>query len=127
MRRLLDEVALRYTDRVVLFDSPPLLATSEASVLAEQMGQICVVVESAVGDGPELWHAIDDLEADGSTDIYEGLRTAYEVVEAHAAPGLQNRVMLLSDGESQAIEMRDQPALRDTRVGREHEGLRRPG
>ena len=33
MRNLLDELALRYSDRVVLFDSPPLLATSEASVL----------------------------------------------------------------------------------------------
>ena len=48
MRNLLDELALRYSDRVVLFDSPPLLATSEASVLAQQMGQICLVVESAV-------------------------------------------------------------------------------
>lgn len=48
MRRLLDELALRYSDRVVLFDSPPVLATSEASVLAQQMGQICLVVESAV-------------------------------------------------------------------------------
>ncbi len=48
MRHLLDELALRYADRVVLFDSPPLLATSEASVLAHQMGQICLVVESGV-------------------------------------------------------------------------------
>ena len=48
MRALLDELALRYPDRVVLFDSPPLLATSEAGVLAQQMGQICLVVESTV-------------------------------------------------------------------------------
>lgn len=46
MKGLLDELATRYPDRVVLFDSPPLLATSEASVLAEQAGQICLVVES---------------------------------------------------------------------------------
>ena len=46
MKELLDELAQRYRDRIVLFDSPPLLVTSEASVLAEQMGQICVVVES---------------------------------------------------------------------------------
>jgi len=46
MKGLLDEVATRYPDRVVLFDSPPLLATSEASVLAEQAGQVCLVVES---------------------------------------------------------------------------------
>lgn len=47
MKGLLDELATRYPDRVVLFDSPPLLATSEASVLAEQAGQVCLVVESA--------------------------------------------------------------------------------
>jgi exopolysaccharide/PEP-CTERM locus tyrosine autokinase len=47
MKGLLDELATRYPDRVVLFDSPPLLATSEASVLTEQAGQICLVVESA--------------------------------------------------------------------------------
>ncbi len=46
MKDLLDELANRYADRVIVFDSPPLLATSEASVLAEHMGQICVVVES---------------------------------------------------------------------------------
>ena len=47
MKGLLDELATRYPDRVVLFDSPPLLATSEASVLSEQAGQVCLVVESA--------------------------------------------------------------------------------
>lgn len=46
MRGLLDELANRYPDRIVLFDSPPLLATTEASVLANQAGQICIVVES---------------------------------------------------------------------------------
>jgi len=46
MRRLLDEVAIRYPDRIVLFDSPPLLETSEASVLASLMGQVVIVVES---------------------------------------------------------------------------------
>jgi len=47
MKNLLDELATRYPDRVVVLDSPPLLATSEASVLAGQAGQICLVVESA--------------------------------------------------------------------------------
>jgi len=46
MRRMLDELASRYSDRIVLFDSPPLLETSEASVLASQMGQVVIVVES---------------------------------------------------------------------------------
>ena len=41
----LQELATRYPDRIVLFDSPPLLATSEASTLARHMGQVAMVVE----------------------------------------------------------------------------------
>ncbi len=46
MERLLDELAQRYDDRIVIFDSPPLLLTSEARVLAARMGQIVLVVEA---------------------------------------------------------------------------------
>src|SRR5690606_8068040 len=46
MGELLTELAERYSDRVVIFDSPPLLLTSEARVLASQMGQIVLVVEA---------------------------------------------------------------------------------
>ena len=42
---LLKELAHRYEDRIIIFDSPPLLQTSEARVLAAQMGQIVLVVE----------------------------------------------------------------------------------
>jgi len=46
MKALLSELAHRYPDRLVLFDSPPILATTEASVLAREMGQIVMVVEA---------------------------------------------------------------------------------
>ena len=46
MSALLDEIANRYPDRIVIFDSPPLLLTTEARVLASQMGQIVLVVEA---------------------------------------------------------------------------------
>ncbi|MDG4552737.1 MAG: XrtA-associated tyrosine autokinase [Candidatus Competibacter sp.] len=46
MRRLATEMSRRYPDRVVIFDSPPLLATTEASVLARLMGQVVMVVEA---------------------------------------------------------------------------------
>jgi len=61
-----------------------------------------VVIESVAGDDPELTLAIGSLQANGSTNIYDGLRVAYETVEAHADPALQNRVILLSDGEATA-------------------------
>lgn len=50
------------------------------------------------GDDPSLAAAIDGLQAGGATNIYDGLRSAFEVVEEVAEEGLQNRVILLSDG-----------------------------
>lgn len=46
MSNLLDDMAKRYPDRIIIFDSPPLLLTTEARVLATHMGQIVVVVEA---------------------------------------------------------------------------------
>jgi receptor protein-tyrosine kinase len=47
MHSLVNEMAERFRDGVVIFDSPPLLAVSESSVLANHMGQIVVVVEAS--------------------------------------------------------------------------------
>lgn len=46
MYRLADDLSHRYADRIVLFDSPPLLAASGATVLARVVGQIVLVVEA---------------------------------------------------------------------------------
>lgn len=46
MERLLDELSNRYSDRIIIFDSSPILATSEAAVLNQHMGQILLVVEA---------------------------------------------------------------------------------
>lgn len=46
MAQLVDDIAHRYSDRVVIFDSPPLLVASEPSVLALHVGQIVFVVEA---------------------------------------------------------------------------------
>jgi protein-tyrosine kinase len=46
MRSLLEEMSRRYPDRVIVFDSPPLLPTTESRVLATHMGQIVVVVQA---------------------------------------------------------------------------------
>lgn len=46
MRAFVDDIATRYPDRIVIFDTPPLLSTSEASVLASYMGQVVFVVEA---------------------------------------------------------------------------------
>lgn len=46
MAKLLDEMATRYSDRIIIFDSPPLLVTTEAPVLASHVGQVLLVVEA---------------------------------------------------------------------------------
>jgi receptor protein-tyrosine kinase len=46
MRTLVSEIANRYPDRIIIFDTPPLLATTEPVALAEQVGQVVFVVES---------------------------------------------------------------------------------
>ncbi|MEK6749939.1 MAG: XrtA-associated tyrosine autokinase [Pseudomonadota bacterium] len=46
MSSLVDELAARYSDRIIIFDAPPLLQTSEAGVLANLAGQVVVVVEA---------------------------------------------------------------------------------
>ena len=44
MSSLLQRLASRYPDRIIIFDSPPLLATTEARILATYMGQVVMVV-----------------------------------------------------------------------------------
>ncbi len=62
MSALLDDLAQRYSDRIILFDSPPLLVTSEASVLASHMGQIVMVVEAEKTPQPAVRQALTLIE-----------------------------------------------------------------
>jgi len=46
MKKLASDLSARYPDRIVIFDSPPLLAASQGSVLANLVGQVVLVVEA---------------------------------------------------------------------------------
>lgn len=46
MRDIVNGLAAEDPDRMVVFDAPPLLATTEAAVMASLMGQVLMVVES---------------------------------------------------------------------------------
>lgn len=46
MARLVEELASRYQDRILVFDAPPLLASTESRALAAHMGQVILVVEA---------------------------------------------------------------------------------
>lgn len=61
-----------------------------------------VQTEFVAGNDPALIQAIDALSVGGSTNLYDGLRTGFELVAAHADPATQNRVIFLSDGVATA-------------------------
>ena len=62
MANLVAEMASRYPDRILVFDSPPLLVTTEARVLASHMGQIVMVVESDRTSQTAVVRAIETIE-----------------------------------------------------------------
>jgi len=62
MKAFVYEIANRYPDRIVIFDSPPLLLTSEAHVLASHMGQIVLVVESETTTQHAVKESLRQLE-----------------------------------------------------------------
>ena len=63
MSDLLTEIAQRYRERIVIFDSPPLLVASEAHVLASQMGQIVLVVEAETTPQKAVMEALRQIES----------------------------------------------------------------
>lgn len=69
MRRLTAELATRYRDRIVVFDCPPVLATSGATALAPYIGQIVMVVEAARTSRETLKHAVLMLEPNPITGL----------------------------------------------------------
>jgi Mrp family chromosome partitioning ATPase len=63
MYRLLAEMSSRYADRVIVFDSPPLLLTTEARALAMYMGQVVFVIRSGKTLQTAVEQALATIEA----------------------------------------------------------------
>jgi protein-tyrosine kinase len=63
MGALLTEMSERYSDRIIVFDSPPLLAASESGVLATRMGQIVMVVEAGKTTEAALKESLTRVES----------------------------------------------------------------
>ncbi|MEE4350228.1 MAG: XrtA-associated tyrosine autokinase [Pacificimonas sp.] len=67
MGQIVEEIADRYPDRIIIFDSPPCLASSAASVLALHVGQVLFVVEAentreaVVRDGLQMMSVCDNV------------------------------------------------------------------
>jgi protein-tyrosine kinase len=61
MDALLDDLARRYPDRVVIFDAPPLLGATEVAMLASQMGQVLMVVSQEQTPLEDVRRAFDKV------------------------------------------------------------------
>ena len=62
MHELAKELSSRYRDRIIIFDSPPVLITSEAKVLSDLVGQIVLVVEQEKTTQKAINDALAELE-----------------------------------------------------------------
>lgn len=63
MGTIVAEIAARYPDRVIIFDSPPVLASSAPAVLALHVGQVAYVVEADKTRAPQLEEGLSLLSA----------------------------------------------------------------
>jgi len=64
MAQLAKELSIRYPDRIVLFDCPPLLGVTETPVLASLMGQAVIVVEESKTKIEDIKRATSQLDED---------------------------------------------------------------
>jgi len=62
MSALVEEMGRRYPERIIIFDSPPLLMTTESRVLATHMGQIVMVVQAGQTQRAQVRHALEAIE-----------------------------------------------------------------
>ncbi len=69
MASLVEEIATRYPDRIIIFDSPPLLATPETQVLATLVGQIVFVIETGKTPQAVVMDALEQLPEDKAIGI----------------------------------------------------------
>lgn len=62
MKELIDALSKRYCARAIVVDTPPLLLTNEAHVLAENMGQIVMVIEAGESSQESTIQALSSLD-----------------------------------------------------------------
>lgn len=62
MKRLVSDIAHRYNDRIIIFDTPPLLAGTEAVVLSHYVGQVLYVVDASVTPHHMIESGLDLLD-----------------------------------------------------------------
>ena len=69
MERMTNVMSRTYPDQIAIFDSPPLLATSESRVLASLMGQIVLVVCAGTTPQDAVLQAAEGLDPEKAVSI----------------------------------------------------------
>ena len=78
MAQLVRELSERYPDRVIVFDTPPLIPTTEAQAMAHLMGQIVVVVHAGHTPQSAVQQALETVAGTGQISlILNKTRTAW--------------------------------------------------
>jgi protein-tyrosine kinase len=65
----LDEVSSHFADHLIIIDSPPLLATTEAAVLSEHASQILLVVEAGRSTRENVGSALELIAAEEKVSL----------------------------------------------------------
>ena len=63
MRDLIEDMAYRYRDRIIIFDTAPCLVSSDAATLAAHVGQTVFVVEAEQTQQHEIVAALNLISA----------------------------------------------------------------
>lgn len=61
MRSLVEELASRYEDRLIIFDSPPIRVAAESGVLAQIVDGVILVVREGVSKKADIQQTIDTI------------------------------------------------------------------
>jgi exopolysaccharide/PEP-CTERM locus tyrosine autokinase len=69
MGRFVATLSQRFRNRAIVVDTPPLLLTNEAHVLAEHMGQIVMIIEAGVSTQETVLQALDSLNRDKPINV----------------------------------------------------------
>lgn len=69
MDQVMDHLAAADPRRLVLFDTPPLLATTQSALVASQMAQIVVVVKAGSTTHEQVQHAIAKLDPEKAIGV----------------------------------------------------------
>ncbi len=81
---------------------PALQPTDRISLVTYSTSANIVLDHVSAADSQALQSAFQGLFAAGSTNLYDGLFTAFSVADQHFDPAYQNRVLYLSDGVATA-------------------------